>query len=96
MKRQRDRIGQLMKLHDLGDGALPGIPLVEISGDRRVLIEHHQGVVAYGCCEICVRVRYGILSVSGSGLNLARMTKEQLVICGCIESIRLIKNGGAG
>lgn len=94
MKRQKDGIRQLVKLHDLGDGVLPGVPLVEISGDRRVLIEHHQGVVAYGCHEICVRVRYGILSVSGSSLNLARMTKEQLVICGCIDGVRLMKSGG--
>lgn len=94
MKRQRDGIRQLVKLHDLGDGVLPGVPLVEISGDCRVLIEHHQGVIAYGDQEICVRVRYGILSVSGSGLRLARMTKEQLVICGCIDGVRLLKSRG--
>ncbi len=91
---KRNGIRQLEKLRELGDGVLPVVPLVEISGDRRVLIEHHQGVVAYGRHEICVRVRYGVLSVRGSGLNLARMTKEQLVICGCIECVHLIKNGG--
>lgn len=83
---------QLEKLGDMSDGVLPGIPLVEISDDRRVLIEHHRGVIAYGCCEICVRVRYGTVSVCGHGLTLARMTKEQLVICGCIESVRLMRN----
>lgn len=96
MKQQRDRSGRLAKFRDMGGGVVPGVPLVEISGDRRVLIEHHRGVVGYGCHEIRVRVSYGILSISGSGLNLARMTGEQLVICGCIDGVRLMKKGGAG
>lgn len=95
MKRQKEVVRQFSKLRDLGDGVLPGVPLVEITGDSRVLIEHHQGVVAYGCREICVRVKYGTVSVSGSALRLARMTKEQLVICGLIDGVRLMKNGGA-
>lgn len=91
MKRQRERMMDL--LGNLGADSLPGIPLVEINGDQRVLIEHHQGVVAYGSREICVRVKYGLVSVSGSSLRLARMTREQLVICGCVEGIRLVKYG---
>lgn len=87
---------RLEKLGEMNDGVLPGIPLVEISGDRRVLIEHHRGVIAYGCCEICVRVKYGTVSVTGTGLNLVRMTKDQLVICGCIESVRLLRTRGGG
>lgn len=94
MKRQKDVMKRLAGFRDMSDDVLPGVPLVEITGDHRVLIEHHRGVVAYGCHEICVRVRYGILSVSGSALNLARMTKDQLVICGCIENVRLMRSGG--
>ena len=94
MMRNKNGSRRLEQLRDMSDGVLPGIPLVEISDDRRVLIEHHQGVIAYGCCEICVRVRYGTLSVNGSRLTLARMTKEQLVICGCIESVRLQRTRG--
>ena len=94
MKGNNNGARRLDRLRDMSDGVLPGIPLVEISDDRRVLIEHHRGVIAYGCCEICVRVRYGTVAVSGTGLTLARMTKEQLVICGCIESVRLQRIGG--
>lgn len=96
MKHKKHGIRQPAELRDLTDGVLRGVPLVEISGTRRVLIEHHMGVVAYGCDEIQVRVRYGLLSVSGSALNLARMSKEQLVICGCIDGVRLFRNGGTG
>ena len=34
--------------------ALPGVPIVELAGDRRVLIENHRGVTEYGMERICV------------------------------------------
>lgn len=93
MKRPGRRIWELMQNQSMGDETLPGIPIIEISGDRRVLIEQHQGVVAYGCQEIRVRVKYGLVSVTGSGLRLARMTGDQIVICGCVNGIQLVKSG---
>lgn len=72
------------------------LPLVEIAGDRRVLIEHHQGVVAYGPGEICVRVRFGQVRILGSNLCIAKMSAEQLVIRGCVSGVELRKNGGKG
>jgi len=74
---------------DLSAEAVPGAPLIELSGQRRVLIENHRGVIQYGTNEICVKVCYGHVNISGSGLELTRMTKDQLVITGCINSVRL-------
>lgn len=78
---------------DLNDEPLPGVPLVEIAGDSRVLIEHHFGVTQYGRCQICVRVKYGLVVVQGTRLELARMAKQQVVITGCIECIKLERRG---
>lgn len=75
------------------DVPVPAHPLIEITGERRVLIEHHQGVVAYGCAEICVRVRYGVVQIRGSSLHLAKMTAEQLVVCGRIDGVELLRSG---
>lgn len=94
MKQRGDRIRKLMMSRGVDDVPMPGVPLVELSGDRRVLIEHHRGVVAYGCGEIRVRMSYGLLCISGSGLYLARMTREQLVICGRIDGVHLDKSEG--
>ncbi len=76
---------------DLPAEPLPGQPLVELAGDRRVLIENHRGVTEYGREQIRVRVRYGQILVCGGGMELARMTKEQLVIAGRIDSVTLIR-----
>lgn len=90
--KQRERLLQRMALAaDLPVEALPGVPLVELAGERRVLIERHQGVTAYAREEICVKVSYGCICITGEGLELARMTKEQLVITGRIDHIQLFR-----
>ncbi len=78
---------------DLGGEPLPMQPLVELAGDRRVLIENHRGVVQYSREKICVKVRYGTVAVCGCGLELSRMTREQLVISGRINEIQVIRRG---
>ena len=68
---------------------LPGQPIAEIAGDRRVLIENHMGVKAYGREKIVVKVKYGTLCVCGCGLEMMRMTRDQLVIRGRIDAVTL-------
>lgn len=78
---------------DLSGENLPGVPVVELAGDQRVLIERHCGVVEYSGERICVKVRYGLVAVSGCGLELTCMTREQLVITGRIDGISLQRRG---
>lgn len=73
--------------------SMPGLPLVEIAGDRRVLVENHGGVCQYGPEQICVRVKYGIVSVRGRGLEIAKLSREQLVISGRIDCVSLNRRG---
>jgi len=68
---------------------LPGITVTELAGDRRVLIENHCGVTEYGTQRICIRVKFGKITVCGTKLELAKMTAEQLVIFGIIDSLLL-------
>lgn len=68
---------------------LPGVSIVELAGDRRVLIENHQGVRGYSSGCILVKVSFGCVQICGSCLELAKMTREQLVIQGNIDSICL-------
>lgn len=93
MKQNRRWLDRLADQADLPGEAGMGLPLVELAGDRRVLIERHQGVIQYGKEQICVKVRYGCVTVIGCGLELARMTKEQLIICGRIDGVRLERRG---
>ncbi len=76
---------------DLPGEAVPGSPLVEIAGDRRVLVENHRGVVQYGQTDIRLRVSYGYVKICGSNLRLVRMTRQQVIICGKIDDVSLCR-----
>ena len=78
---------------DLAAEPMPGQPIVEIAGDRRVLIENHYGVKEYSREKIAVKVKYGFVCICGCNLELIRMTKEQLVISGRIDTVGLIRRG---
>ena len=91
MKQHRNILQILTESADLPAEAIHNVPLVELAGDNRVLIENHGGVCEYGGERIRVRLSYGQLCVCGSGMELARMNQEQLVISGRIDSVTLIR-----
>lgn len=91
MKGNTNWLQQLMDGMDLPGENLPKEPLIEIAGDRRVLVENHSGVTEYGREKIQIRVRYGQLCVCGGDLEMIRMTRQQLIITGRIDAVNLIR-----
>lgn len=89
MGRGQSFLEKVVQEADLSAELLPGQPIVEIAGERRVLIENHSGVKAYSGDKILVKVKYGYVCVCGCGLEILRMTKEQLVIRGRIDGVTL-------
>ena len=81
----------LLERLDLPGETLPGQVLVEIAGENRVLIEQHRGIREYTPERIGVCVRYGMVEICGRGLELRSMSREQLIICGQIDSVTLIR-----
>lgn len=84
---------RIVSAADLQGEPIPGLPLVEIAGDKRVLIEHHCGVTQYGRCRISVRVKFGTIIIAGAGLELVKMTGQQLIVTGKIECVQLERSG---
>ena len=79
---------------DLPGEVMPGIPVLELAGDHRILIERHSGITEYSCDKIGVTVAYGRVVISGSDLELARMTRDQLIITGRIAQITVHRRDG--
>lgn len=71
--------------------AIPLLPIIEIAGDQRALIENHLGVVQFSPEKIGIRVKYGEILVCGCNLSLRHMTKCKLVITGRIEGLTLVR-----
>lgn len=75
----------------LADTPMPTLPLVEIAGTERVLIENHQGVVCYEPSVIQVKTKHGQICVEGQSLELSCMTRGKLVIHGQIARVTLVR-----
>lgn len=91
MKRENGIWERLACMADLRVETQPGMPLAELVGLHRVLIENHRGVSVYSPEEIQISVSYGSIIVFGEQLELACMTGEQLVITGDIKGIQVRK-----
>ena len=91
MKKDKLWVERIAEGTDLQDAPIPGQPLIELAGDRRVLMENHGGVTEYGTERICVSVKFGQVCISGEDLCLSKMSKSQLIISGRIESIELYR-----
>lgn len=95
MDRQIGLIGKLFQQADLTDIS-KNIPLTEVAGNSRVLVENHQCIMQYTTRCICVKVKFGCIKILGNKLNLAKMTSTQVVINGDIESISFLNKDSIG
>lgn len=73
--------------------SLPGVPIVELAGEGRILIEGHCGIREYTMERISICVRYGMVQICGRDLEIGRMSREQLVIRGRIDAIQVKRRG---
>lgn len=72
------------------ENVLPVRPIVELAGQRRLLIENHQGVLSYAPNEIKIKVSYGCVIITGASLQLMEMSRVKLAICGRIDCLQLL------
>lgn len=89
-----EKVGLMQKLTDgaeLFDEMPPGVPVVEIAGEYRVLIEQHKGMVEFSRERICVKVCYGFVCVMGTALKLSHMSQHRLVISGQIDCVKIMR-----
>ena len=70
---------------------LKTVPIAELAGYNRLLVENHQGVLAYSPLEIQMKVSFGKIAVTGTNLQLMQISREQLVITGRITGIQVIE-----
>ena len=69
------------------------LPITEILGNRRVLIENHKGIKGYNpeCIRVCVPKGY--ILIKGCCLCVSVMTRYRLVITGNIHSVQFFDGG---
>lgn len=68
---------------------LPDVPKVTLSGGSEVLVENHGGLKSYSRDLIEVRGRSALVQVRGEDLEIAAMTKTEIIIQGIIVAVEL-------
>ena len=79
----------ITKLLDLPAEVLPGVPRLTMSGGSEVLVENHGGLRSYTSDLIEVRGRNMLIQIRGEDLELAAMTKTDIIIRGIIVAVEL-------
>ena len=70
----REYLARMAELFDLPADVAAGLSHMELLGDRQLLLEGHEGLLAYGTELIDVSVGGAVLRVTGEGLTLKSMT----------------------
>ena len=89
MNQHNKVLARLTKLLDLSVSTMPGVPIVEMAGNRRVLVENHHGVAEYEKTRIIILVKFGKIIIAGMNLEICHMSRHQMIIIGCIDSVSI-------
>lgn len=87
LKKIRGLCEDLADRLELPEEALLGGAKISVTAKRRALIENHCGILEYGTEQIQVSVKRGKIVLRGSGLKLEAMNKNELLICGKLQSV---------
>lgn len=78
------RLGRLLEIPD--EAAFGSLKLTMLE-NRELLVENHQGIVAYTEEKVKIKVPFGWLTVTGESLNLNHLQSEQILLKGRIVSL---------
>lgn len=91
MSRNKSFLTRMITAANLDVDLVPGLPILELAGHDRLLIEKYLSVLEYQKDEICVKMEYGTLCITGINLQIERMVSDQLIILGAIRCIQIIR-----
>lgn len=87
MKKANTAFGRaLEKLIEPEKGAFAE-PRITVTGDGRVVVEGHRGLMEYGAETVMAAVAGGCVRIKGEGLKLVAMNRKELVVSGKIWAV---------
>lgn len=66
------------------------LPIIEMTGNKEIIIEGSTGVLKYQEDNIKINTRVMVISVKGRGLKLKYLSSTALIIEGCVLSLEYI------
>lgn len=90
-KRARGILEKAADVFDLPGQVVVGLTRVTITGDRRIHIENHRGILEYGEEEIHVSCGRMVLKMKGKDLVLKAMSDTEIMITGALDAVEFIR-----
>jgi sporulation protein YqfC len=83
-------IDRAVDAFDLPGEVLAGMPKLTVTGNRRVHIECHKGIVEYDGGLIAVNGGAIVVKIRGEGLEIISMTADEILIKGFIVTVEFV------
>ena len=74
-------------IFELPDEVIADLPLIMITGHRKLLLENHKGIAAYNRETVKIRIKNGYLIIEGRRLEIEEIQSEHLQLSGTINKI---------
>lgn len=87
MKKLKTAAAELAENFTLSGAVMPGTTKVTVTAAKRLMVEGHQGILAYGSEHIAVGALTGKIHIYGVALSLSAMSSDTLIISGNISSV---------
>lgn len=78
------------KVLELPGGTLSGDARIELTGNRRAVVESCRGILEYEEGVIRLNTGSGVIRFTGRDLGLSCLTEDSAVVTGCILSMEFL------
>ncbi len=90
MKNLKNLKTNISKNLDLPEEVLLNIPLINLTGKTKMVIENFKNIYQYSENIIKIKTTCGIIEINGKDLFLKELTKNKISIKGNIESFKFV------
>mgnify|MGYP004467845441 CR=1 FL=1 len=80
---------RIEKMLELPQEVYSNIPKLIITGFEEIILENYKGILEYEEYYASINTYIGTVNIKGTGLNLEKMTNDDIKITGKIEEIEL-------
>lgn len=87
----RERVWRTVMELDMPVYAVFDVPRIELTGDGRLLVERHHGILEYGGECIRIAAKGLVIRITGMDLCLQAMNQNEISVTGLIAGIELLK-----
>lgn len=84
---------RLADMLELPRDIIMDLPRMVLTGDRRLVVENHKGVIEYTSTLLRLNTAKGELRIKGSALVLVSILREEVWVEGCIHQVEFFDWG---